>query len=139
MKQFWRRILPILLGIVVGTVMILGIEALSGRIYPPPPGFDFHDPEAQKRLVAAMPMGAFLLLLGGWLLGTFAGSWLAARLDDQARLRPAILVGAFFMAGSALNFIAIPHPHWFVALSLLCFVPIAYAGGKLGQRRPGAS
>jgi hypothetical protein len=40
------------------------------------------------------------------------------------------------MAAGIFNLVAIPHPLWFAILSVLVFLPAAYAGGLLARRAP---
>ena len=79
-----RSILGIVLGIVLAVVAIFGIQAVAMIVYPMPEGTDMNNPESLKAALAAMPAGAFVLLLVGYAVGTLAGAWLAATIARRA-------------------------------------------------------
>ena len=58
-----RSILAVLAGFVVGNLASTLGHALQRVIYPPPPGFNFEDPEQVRALFEAMTAGGYALLL----------------------------------------------------------------------------
>jgi hypothetical protein len=68
-----RAILAVIAGCVLSVLVVAGLEALGHQIYPPPAGVDLTDPAAMRTLVAQMPVGAFVILVSGWLLGAGLG------------------------------------------------------------------
>lgn len=83
MRQL-RGVVAVLVVVVAGGLVVLGVEALSGRVYPLPPGADLSDPQALGAAITSMPAGAFALLLAGWALAAFLVGWIAARLTRVA-------------------------------------------------------
>ena len=84
--------------------------------------------------MAALSIGNFMMLLLAYIVGPTLGSWIAARLAPSRALVHAGVVGAFFLAGGAMNFMALPHPVWFVVASMLAFVAAPFLGTKLAGR-----
>jgi hypothetical protein len=125
-----RRVLATIAGIVAGGIVIMLVEMLSHRIYPPPPGIDVNNPEALKALMASAPPGALAAVVIAWALGSFAGGWTAAAIGKH--LIPALIVGAVLMIGGVANMMMIPHPIWMWVAGLIVFLPGAFLGGKLG-------
>lgn len=119
-----RRIFAVLLGIVIAVAIVqfseLGVHAMN----PPPAGTDMRDMNQVKAYVAALPLIALLLVLGGWLAGTLLGTWSAARVGRSAI--PAYVVGAILLCAGIANAFIIPQPMWF---SIASFV--VYIGGTL--------
>lgn len=129
-----RLILAPIAGILVALCLIALIESLSHRIFPPPAGLDFRNPEVVRAYVASMPTGAFLLVLTGWVAGVFGGI-LAASLIGRAHLgRLAAAIGGIILAATLGNLIMIPHPIWFSTIALLAIPAAAYAAWKTSTR-----
>ena len=126
-----RTIVGILVGIVIAVALVFAIEAIVGLIVPAPPDFNMRDPEAVRARVASLPRWVILLVLVGWLVGTGIGSWAAVRISRMRVLWPGLVVTAVIFLATLYNVVTIPHPIWFVAISLIA-IPIA---GWLGSRR----
>ncbi len=133
MRQL-RGVAAVLAAVVAGGLVVLGVEALSGRVYPLPPGVDLSDPQALAAMIASMPAGAFALLFAGWALAAFLVGWIAARLTAEQPMRNAWVAGGLFFFVGLMNLFAIPHPTWFRLVGMLAFLPSLYLGGRLGGR-----
>ena len=131
-----RSALAVILGVAAGVVVIFIVEYLSHMVYPPPAGLNMQDPEVLKTLLANASIGALLLVALAWAAGSFAGSWLAARVARQSQLRCALIVGGLLMIAGISEMLMIPHPIWFWVLGTVVFIPVAYLGGRLATRRP---
>lgn len=132
--DYGRGILATVLGVLVAGLCISLVQALGHRLYPPPEGLRRDDVEALAVYVAQAPIGALLAVLLSWVVGIFAGGLLAASI---ARRRPRLYAGvvaAVILLGAILNFAAIPHPVWFVALTLPCLPLAGFASAALGAR-----
>jgi hypothetical protein len=130
-----RTIAGIFVGIVIAVALVFAIEAIIGLIVPAPPDFDMRDPEAVRARVASLPRWVILLVLVGWLVGTGLGSWAAVRISRMPVLWPGLVVTAVIFLGTLYNVMTIPHPIWFVAISLIA-IPVA---GWLGSRSGAAA
>jgi hypothetical protein len=117
-----RSVLAVVLGVVVTTIVITGVESISSLLYPLPAGFDLHDREALQAFIAGLPVGAFLLVVFGWFLGTFCGAALAARVGRRTPAVHAVIVGIVSMAAGILNLAMLRHPAWVWVAGLLAFV-----------------
>ena len=126
-----RKILATLAGLATGFVVIMLLETVSHKLYPPPPGLDLKDPAALKALIASMPLTAFLLVLLAYALASLLGGLVATLVAGRRATGPALVVGGVLMAGGVANVVMIPHPAWFVAASLALYLPLAYAGARL--------
>lgn len=137
MHPILRSVLAVLAGALVAFVLIAVIELLSGKLYP------LHvksgDPEDLAAAMARAPLGALLLLLLGWAVGTAAGAWTAARAAGRSHLVHGLVVGVLLLGAAIENLLAIPHPLWFWIAAVALFLPCAYLGATLAARREPAS
>lgn len=135
-KAIGRSVLAFLVGAVVAGVLIAVVEAVSSAVYPLPPGLDIHDREAMRQHVDTLPIGAFLFVLVAWAVGSFAGSWVAARLATRARLGHGLAVGALFLLAGVLTMLSIPHPWWMWVGGILALAGCSYLGARLTDGSP---
>ena len=108
-----RKISAVLLGVVAAFCTVMLVEWLSHQVYPLPPGLDFKDPEQVRQFTSTLPLGAFLLILLGWLLGTISGGLAACFVAREKPVVFASIIGAVMLAATVANLIMIPHPTWF--------------------------
>jgi len=132
-----RSILAVVAGFVVASVVMMAVETVNGRVLHPQLGRiaeGMTDREAIRSLLASAPIGAFLVVMAGWAIGSLAGGWLAARVARRAPVGHALVLGALLTLGGIANNLVVPPPLWFWITSLLVLLPAAYAGGRLGSR-----
>jgi len=129
-----RRILGVLAGVVAGVVAIMIVEMIGHAVYPLPPGLDPRDREAIAAFIKSAPLGVMLFVLAAYAIGSFVAG-LLARLLGRTR-PPALVAGAILMALGVVNLVMIPHPVWFWAVSLVLYVPLAWAGAASVRSRP---
>ena len=75
-----RRVGAVIAGLAVAFALVSLAEFFVHRMYPPPPGTNMHDFEQVKHYVATLPLPPLLMVLGGHLLATFAGTFAAAKI-----------------------------------------------------------
>lgn len=126
----------VVLGLVVAWLCVSGAELAVHRLYPPPAGTDLHDMEQVKKFVASLPLAPMLMVLTGWLAGTLAATFIAAKV---ARNRvAAYVVGALLLTAGIANSILIPQPLWFSIASFAIYIGMTLAGARLGAPSAGA-
>jgi uncharacterized protein YacL len=137
MRAAGRSVLAVVLGLVAAFVAVLALNMVSYAVYPPPPGFDFNNPEALKSLASKMPVGALLFVLLAETAGAFVGPWVAARVARRSFFVHGLIVGTLFLLLDIRNLATLPHPLWFWIVSIAGAAIAAYFGSKLGAcRRP---
>ena len=127
----WRRIGATVLGIIVAALLVQCAELIVHFMYPPPPGYNMRNMDDVKKFVATLPMLAMVVVLIGWLIGTLAGAFVAAKIG-RSRV-PGYVVGAFLFLGGIANATMIPQPAWFSAASFVVYIGGAIVGAKLGR------
>jgi hypothetical protein len=130
-----RSVLGVVVGVVVAMILIVALELVSSAVYFAPAGIDPANREALKKGFAGLPVGALLLVLAGYALGTFSGALLAAAVAGRAPVTHGMIIGVLFLAAGIYNLMVIEHPLWFCMASVAVFLPAAYLGAKLA---PGA-
>ena len=121
-----RAVLGVIVGLIAAFICVQAAEMITHQLYPFPPGADMHDMATIKKFVATLPMTALVLVLGGWLVGTLLGTFIAAKIG-RSRV-PAYVVGVLLLCGGIANSFVIAQPVWFTAVSILIFVAAPFAG-----------
>ena len=123
-----KNMLSIVAGIMVAFMLIAGIEMLSHQIYSLPKDIDPKDPEVMKNFMSHIPMGALLMILLAYTVGSFGGGIITGLIASEKRIQMGITTGVVLLILGISNLIMIPHPLWFSIASVLLYVPAAYAG-----------
>lgn len=134
MPPFVRSILAIIAGGVIAFGVIAAVQYLSSLLFPAPPGMDMTDPAALREFMAALPLGAFLMVLLSYVFGGLAGGFVAARLAPWARTGHAVAIAVLLAAASVVNLRMVPHPTWFMIANLAVVVLLPLAGARLAAR-----
>jgi hypothetical protein len=133
MGKIVRSLLAVIVGFAAASALMMLIEAINGHVLYPELGKaaqGMTDREAIKALMASAPVGSFLVVLLGWVLGSVLGGWLAAWIGRDAPVAHALALGGLLtLAGIANNLMLAP-PGWFWVVSVLVFLPGAYAGAR---------
>ena len=124
-----RKIGGVIGGIALAFIVVQAAEMIVHTLYPPPAGTDMRNMAAVKAFVATLPATAFLLVLGGWMVGTFAGTSAAAKIGRSST--PAYVVGALLLCAGIANAVMIPQPLWFSIASFVIYIAMTIAGAQL--------
>lgn len=121
-----RKLAGLAAGLALAIAIIMIVEAIGIRLYPPPRGYDLNTGSAES-----LPTINLVFPVAGWFLGALAGSWLAVHLARRAW--PGWAVAGLVLVATILNFALITHPLWIMAAGALA----APLGGVIGQRLAG--
>ena len=139
-----RSIAAIVVGFVVSSLFIFGIEAVNGLIYLPE-GKSFEEVNKAfnegapwaKEWMRTLPTGAHAMLQIGWGCGAFFGGLVAALIAGRARLLHAGIIGTLVLLGTIVNFYSLKvtleysHPDWLIVTGLLLPLPLSLLAGWL--------
>lgn len=132
MNPTLKNILAVVAGLLIGSVVNMGLIMISGKIIPPPEGADVTTMEGLKASMHLMQPKHFLFPFLAHALGTFVGAALAATLAATRKMRLAIVVGIIFLVGGITNVFMLPSPMWFNVVDLVgAYIPMAWIAGKL--------
>ena len=138
MRSALRSIAAVVAGFVAASVVMMIIETINGRVLYPglaKSAEGVTDRETIRALLAAAPVGAFLVVIAGWILGGVAGGWVTARLASRATTGHGLVLGALLTLAGVANNLMLPPPLWFWIASLVVLLPAAYAGTRLVPAR----
>jgi hypothetical protein len=133
-----RAILAIVAGCLLSVLVVAGVDFLAHQIYPPPAGLDVRDPAAMRVIIAEMPVGAFIVMVSGWILAAGLGAWLATKLSRTDKTWPGGAVGGLTLAATGINLFTIAHPVWVVIVALIGIPLATWVGIRLAQTSPPA-
>jgi len=135
MNPIIRNVLAFIAGVVVGSIVNMGLITVSGQIIPPPAGVDVTDMESLKSAMHLFEAKHFIFPFLAHALGTFAGAFVAAKLAVSHQIKFALGVGVFFLIGGIVNVFMLPSPVWFTVLDLVgAYIPMGWLAGKLTQK-----
>lgn len=134
MNPIVRNILAVVAGLVVGSVVNMGIIQISGSIIPPPEGADNTTMEGLKASMHLFQPKHFLFPFLAHALGTLAGAIIATLIAASHQLKFALAIGGFFLIGGISTVVMLPSPLWYTLVDLLgAYLPVAWLGFKLAR------
>ena len=125
-----KSLLSVIAGVIAGVIVITLAEGVTTSIYPYPEGLNMSDMEAIKAFIATLPVAAFLMVMGGHLIGSMA-SGMVASLIMKTSLRPALICGGIFTAVGFINLYGLGVHPWWMWSELALYLPMAYLGHKI--------
>ena len=134
--QIFKLVLAVFVGVFVGSLVVWATQMIENYMYPAPPNFNVEDKEALAQLIANAPIGAKLMIIFGYIAGSFVGGLLTQLIAQSRHLIPSICVGLVLLIAGIINITSIPHPTWMAVVILLVFVPFAFLGGFVQRRKP---
>ncbi|AKC85514.1 hypothetical protein [Pseudoxanthomonas suwonensis] len=130
-----RLILAVAVGLVVGSLVNMGLIMASGHVIPPPPGADVTTTEGLRASLHLFEPRHFLFPFLAHSLGTFAGALVATLLTPGRTAGPAYVVGCAFLLGGIASVFMLPAPLWFSVLDLvLAYLPAAWLAHRVASR-----
>lgn len=127
MNAILRNILAVLSGIILGSMVNMGIITISSSIIPPPAGVDVTTPEGLKAGIHLFEPINFLMPFLAHALGTFVGAIVAVLIAVNYKIWYAIAIGVFFLLGGISMVFMVPSPMWFNIIDLVgAYIPMAY-------------
>ena len=129
LKIFFRNIGSLIIGIIIGSIINIGLIILGGNIFPLSESFN--------------PMNAlnwdikyFLFPFFAHAIGTFSGSFIGSKISKNYSKLIASVVGIYFLSGGIYMVIILPAPVWFISIDLiLSYLPMAFLGWYFGIKK----
>jgi hypothetical protein len=138
MRSALRSFAAVVVGFIAASIVMMIVETINGRVLYPELGRAAEgvtDRETLRAMLATAPVGAFLVVLVGWILGGTAGGWTAARVASRAKGWHGVVLGALLTLAGVANNLMIPPPLWFWIVSLIVLMPATYLGARLAPGR----
>lgn len=135
MNPILKNVLSIVAGLVVGSIVNMGIVVISGSIVPPPEGGDITTMEGLKATMHLFEPKHFIFPFLAHALGTLVGAFVAAKIATTRKMTMALTIGVFFLIGGSINIFMLGGPVWFTVLDLaVAYIPMAYLGGRFAWK-----
>ena len=132
-----RKILALVVALFAAFAIMMVVQMLNAILVQPPSADVMADPPKLKEFMAGLPGTAYLVVLISYVLAAFAGGFIVTKMARQVSSGPtlAVIIGAILMMGGVLNFfVMLPgQPTWFVAASLVCYIPLALLGHRFAR------
>ncbi len=131
-----RKILAVVAGFIVATAIFMIFEMCNSMVVSPPSAEVMADRAKLAEYMANGPAKAYIIVLIGYILGSFAGGFVVTKMGRRwspgATLT--IIVGSILTLGMIANIMMLPgQPLWFIILSLATFIPIAMIGHRFAR------
>lgn len=133
MPNLPRVVLAALAGIIVGSIVNVGLVMIGAIAVPPPDGVDESSVESIRANIGAYSAAQLLPPFIAHAIATVVGAAVATGLNRRRTPGPAIVVGAWFLIGGIAMLVLIPEtPAWFAVLDLgVAYLPMAWIGWRL--------
>jgi hypothetical protein len=129
-----RNIAAVVIGAVVAIVLVIVVEKSSHAFYPPPVDLQMTDKEALKAYFGSVPTGALLFVGAAWVIGTFGGGMIATLIARASPSINCVIIGGLVLTGTVLNLVSLPHPTWFVVVSIVAIIATTFMTSRVAAR-----
>ena len=132
MNPLVKNIWAVVLGLIIGSLVNMGIIMISGSIIPPPQDADITTMEGLKSTMHLFEPKHFIFPFLAHALGTFIGAVVAAMIAATHKIKFSLAIGVVFLIGGIVNVIMLPSPIWFSILDLgAAYIPMGLIAGRL--------
>jgi hypothetical protein len=134
MNPIARNVLAVVSGVVVGSLVNMGLINLGPLVVPLPDGADTSTTENLRESMKLFTPVNFLFPFLAHALGTLSGAFIAAKVAASRQLIFAMGIGMCYLIGGAMMVSMLGGPIWFnVTDLLLAYIPMGYLGGILAR------
>jgi len=133
-----RMILAVVVALIVALAIMMLIEMGNSMVYMPPSAGVTKDPAALCDYMSNGPAKAYVIVLIGYFLASFAAGFIVTKLSrrESPGLMLPIIVGAVLTLSAIANMVMIPcQPIWFEAIALILFLPVTIVGHRFAAGR----
>lgn len=132
MNPILKNVIAVIAGLLLGSVVNMGIIMVSSSIIPPPEGADVTTIEGLKASMHLFQPKNFIMPFLAHALGTFFGALVAAWIAASRKMTIALIIGIAFMLGGVANVFMLPSPIWFAVLDVAAaYIPMAWMAAKI--------
>ena len=132
MKPVAKNVMAVLAGIIVGSLVNMGLVNMGPLVVPLPDGADVSTMENLRDSMKLFTPVNFIFPFLAHALGTLAGAFVAAKFAAGHSVKLAIGIGVFFLIGGIAAASMLGGPLWFIAADLLvAYIPMSYLGAIL--------
>lgn len=135
MKPVVKNVLAVVGGVVVGSIVNMGLVNIGPAVIPLPEGADVSTMEGLRDSMALFTPANFIPPFLAHALGTLVAAFIAARFAASHHMKLAVGIGVFFLLGGIAAVLMLGGPLWFKAADLLlAYIPMGFLGAALAGR-----
>ena len=128
-----RNIISVVVGLVSAIVVFVIAETINSSLHPAPQTLDHNDTIAVQAFYENQPLTLWLLVLVGWIIGSVLCGFLIKLISKNDNEKLPIIAGIILTLSAIANFFSLPHPTWFIIISLFAFLPFVLIGYKISK------
>lgn len=131
-----RKILSVIVALIVAFAVMMIVEMLNSTQLAPPSTDILADKAKLAEYMANGPVQAYVVVLIGYFLASFAGGFIVTKMSHQVTqtMTLPIVIGVILTLGMAANLFILPgQPLWFAVLGLLIFIPVSLLGHRFAR------
>jgi hypothetical protein len=130
----FKRFLAVIAGMLSSFLIVFIVDSLVPKFFAIE-AVDPKDMDAIKAIMSRIPTAALVTMVAGWLLSAFVGGFVCGSVDKINWKVNSIILAIVLLLGVVMNFVAIPHPIWMMAVAVIMYIPCSYIGAKLAASR----
>ena len=128
-----RNVLAVIAGLVIGSIVNMGLIEVGHAVVGLPPGADVSTMEGVRAAMQQFTPLHFLVPFVAHAGGTLVGGLVAALIAASHKMKIALGIGVFFLLGGIAAGIYLGSPLWYNAIDFIfAYIPMAWIGAKLG-------
>ena len=128
-----RNIISVVVGLFSAIIIFVIAETINSALHPAPQNLDYNDSIAVKTFYENQPLTLWLLVLVGWIIGSVLCGVLIKLISKNDNEKLPIIAGIILTLSAITNFFSLPHPTWFIIISLFAFLPFVLIGYKISK------
>lgn len=135
MNTTLKNILAVILGLIIGSIVNMGIIMVSGSVIPPPEGVDATTMEGLKSGMHLFQPKHYIFPFLAHALGTLIGAFITFRIASSHKLKLSMVIGILFLTGGITNLFMLPSPILFGILDIAgAYIPMAWIGATIAKK-----
>ena len=136
LNKIVRNVLAVITGIVLGSVVNMGIIMLQNSFIALPEGVDVTNTESLQSSMHLFEPKHFIFPFLAHAIGTLVGAYLSVRIAASHKMYFALGIGIFFLIGGISMVFMMPAPIWFIVVDLsLAYIPMSWLGWRLSGKK----
>jgi hypothetical protein len=122
------KVWPTVAGLLTAFVIMMLFEYANSFLFPLPEGLDMKDTETLHVFTASLPWTAYILVLLGWIFGSFKAGCVTTYLAQEHTYKLSFIVGIILTVLGLINNLAIGSSMLFNVIALPVFIIFTYLG-----------
>ncbi len=135
MNDSVRSVVSVVAGFALGLIVVTAGMAFSP--HQPPEGVDYYNTVAYTQWIKGLPVDAFQVVLGVYLLASLTGGFVSGYIIPSRALWVGFCTGFAILFYGIVTFLAFPGPDWLTYTACVGCTALGLGGGWLGKRVSG--